>query len=207
MTPRDRTLATTTGLVKAARVFSNLVSPPIMFALLGLAVAWRQAAFWPGLAWAALYGFWVSLMPILFVAYLLRTGRIAELHMSNNRERHLPYLVAVTGAAVAGLLIWAVRGPELLVCLAVFNALELALLGLINAAWLISIHATGMTATTLLAGLIFGPLVAWALTPLLLLVCWARLFLKRHSLAQVLAGISLGVVSVLALATLTGCFQ
>jgi membrane-associated phospholipid phosphatase len=194
-----------TGAVRGARLFSNIVSPPVMFAVLGLVIAWHELDFWPGLGWAVVYGLLVSLSPILFILYLLRTGRIAELHMSDTRERHLPYLSAVGFAALTLLIIHLADGPELLRCLTLFNLVELTALGLINVFWLISIHATGIMATAVIVGLIFGWGAAWALAPLVILVCWVRLFLKRHTPAQVIAGLALGVASVWAI-TLIGCF-
>jgi membrane-associated phospholipid phosphatase len=204
--PRDQNASATTGMVRVARIFSNVVSPPIMFAALGLAVGLANGpTFWAGFGWAALYGLLISLAPILFVLWMLRTGRISELHMSDTGERHLPYLVAAGCAALVWLLLSLLNGPEDLRCLAAFNLIELVALGLINVVWLISIHATGMIATTILAGLIFGAPAGWALTPLLILVCWARLYLRRHTPAQVLAGLALGAVVILPLLQF-GCF-
>jgi hypothetical protein len=85
------------GGVKAARVLSNILSPPVMFACLGLALALAELPFWEGLAWGAAYGFCVSLAPILFVVYQLRSGKISDLHMTSRRERRGPYIAAVIG--------------------------------------------------------------------------------------------------------------
>jgi membrane-associated phospholipid phosphatase len=176
-----------------------------MFAVLGLALALVSTTFIPALAWAAVYGFLVSLAPILFIVYLLRSGRIGDLHMSLPRERHLPYLVSIICSALYLGLHALFDGPAPLRCLGIFNVVELAALAVINTFWLISIHATGIMATTVIAGLAFGPLAGWLLLPLLVMVCWARLYLKRHTLGQVLAGLALGAVSVFSL-TPTGCF-
>lgn len=205
-TPLDHHVANRTGRVRAARIFSNVVSPPVIFALLGLAIALRELPFWQGLAWAAVYGFFVSLAPILFVLYLLRTGRIRELHMSNTGERHLPYLSAILFAALTfGLVTW-LGGPELMRCLAIFNTIELIILMLINVYWLISFHATAVMASFVLVGLIFSWSASIVIVlPLVIAVCAVRLYLKRHTPAQVGAGLALGVLSVLGL-TLVGCF-
>lgn len=192
--------------MRAARIFSNVASPPVMFALVGLAFSMHESAFWPGLGWAAVYGFFVSLAPILFVLYLLKTGHISELHMSDTRERHLPYLSAMLFAAAAFVIVTLFKGPELLRCLTLFNMIELAALGIINIFWLISIHTTGITATLILVGLVFGWTAALILVlPFLVAICWVRLYLKRHTPAQVTAGLALGVLSVWSM-TLTGCF-
>ena len=204
-TPLDQLKSQRTGFVRIARLYSNIVSPPVMFAILGLALAWHEQPFWPGLGWAAFYGFVVSLLPIIFVFYMLKTGRIAELHMSNTRERHLPYIVAIlcTIAALA-LLNWS-QGPPLLRCLTLFNTVELIILSIINVFWLISIHATGIMATMMIVGLVFGWGAGLAIVPFVISVSWIRLYLKRHNLAQVSAGLGLGIISVLLLTTV-GCF-
>lgn len=205
-TPRDRDVQNRIGLVKAARIFSNVVSPPVMFAILGLAIPLSTLPFWPGFAWAAVYGLLVSLAPILFVLYLLQTGRISELHMSNTSERHLPYAAAVGFAVLAfGIVSW-FDGPELLRCLLIFNIIELAALGIINIWWLISIHATGIVATWMIVGLVWGWTASLIVVPFVILVSWVRLYLKRHTPAQVIAGYALGIASVLSL-TFFGCFQ
>ena len=204
--PLDFHAANRTGLVKFARVYSNIVSPPVMFAVLGLALGLRSLPFWPGFGWAALYGILVSLLPILFVLYLLRTGRIKELHMSNTGERHWPYITAVFCSLLAYFLITLFHGPPLLQCLTIFNIVELAALALINIYWLISIHTTGAMATWLVVGLVFGWTASLWVLPLVISVCWVRLYLKRHTPGQVTAGLALGVVSVLSL-TLIGCFN
>lgn len=203
--PLDHHQDNRTGMVRVARILSNAISPPTMFAVLGLAFAWYTLPFWPGLLWAAIYGFCVSLAPILFVLWLLRTGRIRELHMSDQRERHLPYLVAVACAVVFLAIAWLFNGPELLICLAIFNVVELSLLGLINIFWLISIHATGIMATTVLVAYVFGLLTSALTLPLVVLVIAIRLYLRRHTIAQLVAGLALGVFSVWVL-TLFGCF-
>lgn len=203
--PRDSNAETTTGLVRVARIFSTVVSPPVMFAVMGLAVAWKELPFWEGLLWAAVYGFWVSLMPILLVAYMLRTGRISDLHMSNIRERRIPYLASVVGALVASVIIQLFDGPDLLRCLAVFSTLELAALAVITNFWLISIHATGIASLTIISGLVFGWWTLILLLPMVVTVCAVRLYLRRHTVQQVLAGLALGVITVWAL-VLIGCF-
>jgi membrane-associated phospholipid phosphatase len=96
-------------------------------------------------------------------------------------------------------------GPELLRCLSLFNVIELVALGLINIAWLISIHATGVMAALVIVGLVFGWTASLIVLPFVISVCWVRLYLKRHTPAQVAAGLILGVISVLVL-TLAGCF-
>lgn len=206
MTPRDFSSENRIGLVKLARIYSNVVSPPVMFAILGIAFALKDNSFLTGMGWAVVYGLIVSLAPILVVLYLMHIGVIKELHMSNTRERHIPYLSSILFAGATWFILTQFNGPELLVCLAIFNVIELTLLALINIYWLISLHATGIMASYVLVGLIWGwGIASVVVIPFVVSVCWVRLYLKRHTPNQVLAGLALGALSVLSL-TLVGCF-
>lgn len=205
--PRDFHRQDQTGWVKAARIFSDVVSPPVLFAVLGLAIGLKEMPNWLGFAWAAFYGLLVSLAPILLVLYLLRVGYIKELHMSHTSERHLPYATAVVMAVVAAIGLGLGGGPVLLRWLAWLNAINLTALGLINLRYLISIHANAVMATFWLTGLLFNWWAALILVlPLLVGVCFVRLYLKRHTLAQILAGLLLGTVSVWLITAVCACF-
>jgi membrane-associated phospholipid phosphatase len=178
----------------------------VIFAVLGLALAMKELPTLQGFLWAVLYGFWVSLAPILVVLYMMKIGRITDLHMNSTRERQIPYISSVIGAVIALALISFFDGPELLRCLALFSLIELAALAIITRFWLISIHATSIVAAAIISGLVFGVWAAIVLLPLIIIVCYVRIFLRRHTLAQVLAGSLLGVITVW-LVTVLGCFS
>ena len=125
--------------------------------------------------------------------------------MNLPKERRIPYLVSVTGAIIYLVLVLIFEAPELLWCLALFSLIALGSLGFINLFWKISIHAASILSATLIAGLVFGPFIALLLSPLVIIVTWVRLYLRRHTVPQVAAGLALGLVSVLTL-TLIGCF-
>ena len=203
--PRDWHAKDRTGLTHAARLFSNIASPPVIFALMGLILSLYSLPLAEALTWAAIYGLFVSLLPILFVLWMLQTGRVAELHMSDTEERHLPYLVAIVCAIVFFGLVTLANGPELLRCLAVFNIITLTALAVINTFWLISFHATAVSAAWTIIGLVFGWRASLLVLPLVALVIVVRLYLKRHTMSQVIAGLALGSGSVFLL-SLFGCF-
>lgn len=192
-------------MVRVSRILSNIISPPIMFATVGLALGIYERPFWPGLAWGVFYSLMVALTPILVILYLMRIGRIGDLHMSATHERHIPYLTSVISGAVAFAVLSLFDGPVLLRCLAILSIITLGALGLINTQWLISIHATAAAATWMIATLVFGWVVSAFLLPVVILISAIRLYLKRHTPAQVLAGIALGISTVLVMRAF-GCF-
>lgn len=203
--PLDHSAEVTVGKIRFARTFSNVVSPPVIFAILGLALGVLEEGLWLGLLWAAVFGFFVSLAPILFIVYMMRIGRITDLHMNLRQERYIPYVVSIVTSGLVLLLISLFDGPELLSCLTILNIIVLVVLGLVNTVWLISIHTASVSAAAFVIGLVFGWWAAAVFSPFLIMVCWARLFLRRHSPGQVLAGLVLGFSGVGSLALL-GCF-
>lgn len=203
--PLDKHVHNRIGMVRAGRLFSNIVSPPVIFAVIGLALSLKALPLPNALIWAAAYGFIISLLPIIFVLWLLKTGHIAELHMTDTRERHLPYLVAVFCGLLMFAIVTLLDGPALLRCLAVFNIITLAALGVINTQWLISFHATAIAAAWAIIGLVFGWAASLIIIPFMVGVISVRLYLKRHTVAQVIGGLTLGVAAVWSL-TLFGCF-
>lgn len=203
--PKDTYKADRVGWVRFARVLSNVISPPTMFAATGLALGIFERSLWPGFGWGALYAIIISLLPMLMIVYLLRTGRIGDLHMSATHERHIPYLTAAASGAAVYALMTFLNGPVLLRCLSVFNVITLSSLALINSRWLISIHATAAAATWLILTLVFGAVVGLVVLPLAILICLVRLYLRRHTVAQVAAGAVLGLSVVLAMRA-AGCF-
>ena len=203
--PRDFKPINRTGWVRIGRHFSNVVSPPTLFAALGLVLAVYERPDFTGLVWGVGHGLTVSLAPILFVLWLLRTGRIAELHMSNQRERNLPYLVTIGCAIFFMLLTILWDGPELLACLAAVNGITVAALALINFFWLISIHTTSAMAAAAIVGVVFGVMVGLVMVLLAVMVAAGRVYLKRHTPAQVTAGLLFGAGIVWAF-TWFGCF-
>lgn len=203
--PRDTHEADRIGMVRWARILSNIISPPVMFAATGIALGIYERPFWPGLAWGLAYSLLIALVPMFVIIYLMRIGRIGDLHMSATHERHIPYLASFISGLVAFFLLVIFDGPYLLRCLSILSVITLGALGLINTKWLISIHATAAAATWMIATLVFGWVVGLILLPLLILISWIRLYLKRHTPAQVLAGIALGFSVVLIMRAL-GCF-
>lgn len=189
---------------KQVKLFSHVVSPPVIFAVLGFILAWTELPFWPGLMWGVIYGVLVSLLPVLFVVYLLQTGRVQTISMTRE-ERNWPYFVAVVFSCLTAAIIYFSGGPNLLLCVSYINILGLAAMGIINLYWQISNHATAIASSAVVVGAVFGNSVGLALSPLILLVCAARLYLHKHTPSQLVGGTILGVLTAMML-VLTGCF-
>jgi membrane-associated phospholipid phosphatase len=194
--PRDLDKTQQEWSVKAARYLSHIFSPPMVYAILGFITAWAALPFIPGLLWGAIYGFFVSLLPLLLVIFLLKTGRIEDIHLNNSKERRIPYLVGIIGSIAAFIIISQFQGPALLGSLAIGSAIGLTVLALINNFWLISSHMASITMAAIFIWIVFGSLYGLIVVPLVVLVFAIRLYLRRHTVSQLLAGMLVGAGSI-----------
>jgi hypothetical protein len=198
--PLDVTAGNRTGLVRLAAIFSNIVSPPSIFAAAGFVLALIEYPLVEGLALAAAYGLLASLIPVLYVVYLLKKGHVSDIHMSDPRERRIPYLIGLLGVGAAFLLVRTWGGASLLSTLIFCHLITMAELTLINLFYLISNHVTSVTALFVFTGLAFGFTSSLLILPLVLLTLYVRWFLKRHTIGELLSGLLVGSGSILLLA-------
>ena len=190
-------------------VLNPLVFPPVAFALI--------EAHFGGSAASVAWTFGVSLVffclvPLAYVAGMVRAGRAESLEVRDRASRVAPLLVGIASYAVGALLLWrTVEGPALplIVAFASLYPLNTALLLLVNMRWKISLHMSSLAG--FVGVLLFVALTVWrdlpdgvetALTvatvaPLLLLVpllMWARVRVGAHTPGQVAAGAFFGLV-------------
>jgi membrane-associated phospholipid phosphatase len=131
---------------------------------------------------------------IILFFYLKRKGKIIDSDASIKEERDLPYLIStliyVCGFAI--LLFYKINiiSTAFWFCY-ISNTI---LIMIINKSWKISAHTMGATGP--LAALCFA--AGWQsllFLPLIILIGWARLNRKVHTLTQVIAGIIVGFIS------------
>jgi membrane-associated phospholipid phosphatase len=182
-------------LQRLARLISNLLSPAALAVpalLLGV-----YASHEPG-AWrfALLYVLVGVLVPLADLAWCLRTGRISDFHLSKRGERRRPFLVGTLATTAAVLLFHALGAPPVLMAMAQATLLQSVVLFAITLFWQISVHMATIASLVTFMLAAFGA----EATPFVLLVplvAWARLYLGRHNLPQVVAGTIVGVTAML----------
>jgi len=181
---------------KAARLVSNLISPPLVSVLgillmvnfIGTPEAWR---------WAWVFVSLVVLLPTLYVVLLLKQGKIENFHMPNRENRNKPYLVIIGSNLLGAVLMAILDAPFLLLAFAVMGVTQSTLLFLINMYWKISGHATAISGLSVFIVAALG----WSLAPVLVmvpLVAWARIRTYSHTFWQTIAGILTGTTFILA---------
>lgn len=180
------------GAETLARLISGLLNPIFTSTLVFWAFTSQvQAPARSRTVWLAVAFVFSTALPLTYVLVLRQKGDIPALLIPDRQQRTRPllagigsYLLGVIGLSIAD-------APGLLVALMGCYATSAAAAALINVRWKISLHAVGAwgTLAALCYGLGYRALYA---SPLALGVVWARLRLRAHTPAQLLAGGGLG---------------
>lgn len=178
------------------RIVSDILSPPLVWAVLALPVALQYSKSpQNAIFWTLLYGFFISLLPILYVALNVKRGNITDIHMKVRSQRLRPLLVSLLSTAVLWVLLKVLGAPRAFPILAMMSLIQIGLIAVITLVWQVSMHMMSIAGAVVMIGIIFGLSMAYWLVPLVPLVAAARLNLQRHTPAQVLVGTMVGAIS------------
>lgn len=139
-------------------------------------------------------------IPLSLILYMWMRGQITDLYIEDPQLRTMPYLYSIMGFGFwCWFVIKTIHAPYFLQWTAVGSLIAIVSVLIINRKWKISAHLCGM------GGLVGGMLSyafstqTWpiltlgTLAVLSLLLMYARIYLKAHTPAQVVAGFLLGL--------------
>jgi hypothetical protein len=191
-----------------AKVVSDVVSPPVIWGIMAFPIAARNAPSpEAALLWATIYVLLVSIAPIVYILIQVRRGNITDMHMPLREERIRPFIVSTITAVAAAFLFYAINASMIMRLFTISSLIQLVIMALITTIWQISIHTVSVSGMVVTAGALFGTSTALILAPVILLVAVARLRLRRHTRAQVIAGIIVGTISVSILLGIAGLLE
>lgn len=178
-----------------ARIFSTVCNPFLTFLALFVVLAGARAQsatdFWVLLFNSA---FFTSIGPMLFIFAMYATDRISDLDMSIRSERQKVFSAFVIFFILGTLDLGLIHAPKIMTATMAALAASSLVVQIITMRWKISTHALGITAPLVASLYLFGrePLPFFILIPI---VGWARVYLKAHTVLQVVAGSALGALS------------
>ena len=188
-----------------AHLVSLIVSPPVVWTIWVYAVSLPSAEnLSTALLFASLFALSICIAPMLFVAYMVRIGKIGDMHMRESRERFIPYLIAIVLGVISEFIFLRLDADPIFLMVTLVSIVELTLILLGTFYIHISLHAMAMSSIVSATVIMFGFNQSLVFVPVLLLVVLARLVLKRHTAAQVMIGVLIGVLTPLAVVALLG---
>ena len=180
---------------RTARLVTEALSPAVVVIVLPLAVAWHATGGSIGatVGWGLLVAVFYSVLPMAFLVHGARRGRW-DGHWVRDREHRMIPLVMSLLSALAGMAAMLVfDAPDEVAGLAWAMISTLVACLVITRWWKISVHAAVAGGAVAMVTFLYGPWLL-LLVPLVALVCWSRVAVTDHTVAQVVAGAVLGPV-------------
>ena len=181
---------------RIANLISNILNPFLVSLILILLLSLgATSSILDALRWSLIL-IALSILPVyLAIIYLVRSGRLDSVFTNVRRQRLKIYLLAGGWAAVGCVVLLYLKAPPGLMAASVTGLSTVVIFMCINLWWKISLHTAFIAASVTLLVILYGwvAMVAIVLIPLMF---WARMELKRHSLAQVVAGALLSTLIV-----------
>ncbi|MCT2583326.1 hypothetical protein [Actinophytocola gossypii] len=178
---------------RTAGLVTEALSPAVVVVALPLAVAWDATDHSIGatIGWGLLVAVFYSALPMAFVVHGARRGRWDGHWVRDREHRTLPLVMCLLSALVGmAVMVW-LSAPAAVVALAWAMITTLVACLVITRWWKVSVHATVAGGAVAMVTFLYGPWLL-ALVPLVALVCWSRVVVQDHTVAQVVAGALLG---------------
>lgn len=181
---------------KLARFISTLFVPPsftiIIFTIFAFTLESEPIKQVVTNLIALVFGF---IAPIVLFLILRKKGKLADQDASIKEQRTIPFVIAIVFYLIG---LWIMIKYDLNIISIAFWFCYISntiITIFINRFWKISAHAMGVAGPFSAMVFVFGWL-GIILLPIVILIGWARIELKCHTLTQVIAGILLAFISV-----------
>ncbi len=180
---------------QVARFCTALFAPaPVSLVTLSV-VAWQFSATpLDALRWIALSVAFVAALPMGWLAWQVRRGRVTDIHVRRREQRGPIIALFLASWSVGVALLTTLGAPRALIVTILAGFVTLLIAGAITLWWKVSIHVGVAAGVLTVFTMLFGPWVL-LLTPLVPLLAWARVRVSDHSPLQTVAGAIVGAIS------------
>ena len=142
--------------------------------------------------------FFAGILPVLLVFLWIKSkknnGRKMDIDIPERTDRNYPLLMVIISYLIGVIILYEMNAPLITTILMFCYFSNTLIVFFINLYWKISIHAMGVAGPTTVLIYVFGPI--GALFALIIpVVMWSRVYLKRHTVFQVIIGTTLGFIA------------
>jgi membrane-associated phospholipid phosphatase len=137
------------------------------------------------------------IMPVLLVFRWIEGkrhhGQKIDIDIPERKDRNYPLIIAILSYFIGTAVLYTLNAPTMTTILMFCYFSNTLIVFFINLYWKISIHAMGVAGPTVVLIYAFGPIGAVFAT-IIPVVMWSRVYLKRHTIGQVVTGALLGFI-------------
>ncbi|GHO87928.1 phosphatase PAP2 family protein [Dictyobacter formicarum] len=177
--------------VQGARLVSTILSPAVVALPFILLMAFSANDQNPFLS-AIITIFFLCVGPMAYITFGVITGKFTDVDVSVRSQRVGPFLFGIASSLVGFLILHVTNGQKNLESVLLLVSISGVIMMLITFWWKISMHASALSAAVTALSMVYGRIILPAFL-LVILVSWSRVILRRHTLAQVIAGSLVGV--------------
>ncbi len=191
------TLGRNVMALKVAGFLSTVFNPLYLapFAVFAGALKVSKSVGW-AFVWGGICVTLSTVLPLVDLLVRMKLGTVSDFHVSKKEERTAPMLFNIGYLTAGALLLSLLGAPKELIAFEVGALLIIVVALVVTFWWKISLHAIGLVEIYVMLMLIF---YGWSFVfynlyflVLIIAVCWARIYLKKHTLGQVIAGSAAG---------------
>jgi hypothetical protein len=152
--------------------------------------------------WVSFAVLLVAIPPVSYVVYLVKIGYLVDIFMPDRKRRIKPMSVIIAWIVISILILIGLQAPLTIILLLVASVVQIGLMLIITFVLKISFHTAVISAAAAIT-LLVGGKISLVVVPMVPLVGWARVHLRRHTRQEVLIGCLTGaIVGVLAYLTI-----
>lgn len=178
-----------------ADVISTATEPAGLLVVVLVVVATKSS---PSLSlamkWSLLAALFTVAIPYSVLLVFVGRGLVMDRHVVIREQRHKP-LAAATASVIAGVAVLARMGaPPALSALVVSMLAGITSMGMVTRWYKASFHVAVAAGVATILALVLGPRLLLFAVPLVGLLAWARVRAGRHTVPQVLTGLTVGAL-------------
>lgn len=139
------------------------------------------------LPWMLTFFAFAIIIPGFYILWLLEARKISDIHMAKLEERKIPFLVGAISSIIGAVLLYFFHAARPVFIISAIYAVNSLIIAIVTQFWKISVHTGTFASIATIAVIIFG-VQFWWLYLFLVPLAWARIFRRRHTIWQTVAG-------------------
>lgn len=178
--------------IKIAKAISTITQPPIicipLFLIISYVISFENGVFNLSkfITVELISLVFTSVMPLIIILYWAKKNG-GDIDISKRSARFTPLIVGIVSYFIGFLIAYLLNVDNFLILLLLCYATNTGVVLLFTLKWKISVHTTALSGPVAALILLLGPIgaILGIIYPILI---WSRVLLKKHTLAQAIAG-------------------
>ena len=145
--------------------------------------------------WALLCLLFGTVVPYLYICFLYKKKEINDMHISEKENRIKPMVVSCISYIIWFIILYVLEAPKILKSIFAVIIVSTIILTIITYFWKICLHASVITFIVITFNILFESKWMLLMVPLIPVIGWARVRIKKHTVNQVILGFGISTVT------------